>query len=96
MLLQKGDRSGSEKKLRRNLRCFSLSYRCAVERVRENFVPTYFGIVTVYPDHVEGEVDTPTQRIFSVMMGCNRPLSSDKDAPSALCNNYNEGGCDNE
>jgi len=41
------------------------------------------------------DVDVPTKQIFSAMMGCNREISVDTES-KPLCDNFNDGGCDNE
>jgi len=44
----------------------------------------------------DDDVPFPTKAIFSVIMGCNRPKPEAEEDAFALCDKYNEGGCDNE
>ncbi|CAD7970612.1 unnamed protein product [Amoebophrya sp. A25] len=44
----------------------------------------------------DDDVPFPTKVIFSTIMGCNRPAPETEEDAFALCDKYNEGGCDNE
>lgn len=42
------------------------------------------------------EVPHYVKVVFNAMMGCNRAKPSSKEDPFPLCDNYKDGGCDNE
>jgi len=42
------------------------------------------------------EVSHYVKVLFNTMMGCNRPKPADKTDAHPMCDNYADGGCDNE